>query len=54
MKNGKFMYAILDITSCISLIKCHRRSFMMSLTFISTKYELFHNFLSIASSFEQF
>jgi hypothetical protein len=35
-------------------IKCHRRSFMMSLTFISTIYELFHHFLSIASSFEQF
>jgi len=27
---------------------------MMSLTFISTIYELFHHFLSIASSFEQF
>jgi hypothetical protein len=31
----------------LSLIKCHCRSFMMSLTFISTIYELFHHFLSI-------
>jgi hypothetical protein len=45
---------VVTIDLSLTLIKCHCRSFMMSLTFISTIYELFHHFLSIASSFEQF